>query len=291
MNSLLVDSEHRVSTIELFFDLVFVFAFTQVTTLWHEQPTWAGLGRGLLVICALWWAWASYAWLTNTADVQADSVLGIVLFATGALFVAALAVPEAFGAQRFVFAIAFFTVLASFVGLYALVSRREPDLLAAVLRISWPVFAGAALIVAAAFTGTGWRPEIWLLALAIGFCGPLLTGLGGWRVFPAHFAERHGLIVIIAIGESLGSIGFGARDTPLDAQSDRRGRSRLPCGCVLLARLLRLRVGQRRQLAGRAPWKRAHRIRPRCVYVRASADGGRDRSVRVRRANGARARR
>jgi len=57
-----------------------------------------------------------------------------------------------------------------------------------------------------------------LLALAIGFCGPLLTGLGGWRVFPAHFAERHGLIVIIAIGESLGSIGFGARDTPLDAQ-------------------------------------------------------------------------
>jgi low temperature requirement protein LtrA len=218
MNSLLVDSEHRVSTIELFFDLVFVFAFTQVTTLWHEQPTWAGLGRGLLVICALWWAWASYAWLTNTADVQADSVLGIVLFATGALFVAALAVPEAFGAQRFVFAIAFFTVLASFVGLYALVSRREPDLLAAVLRISWPVFAGAALIVAAAFTGTGWRPEIWLLALAIGFCGPLLTGLGGWRVFPAHFAERHGLIVIIAIGESLGSIGFGARDTPLDAQ-------------------------------------------------------------------------
>lgn len=218
MSSLLVDSEHRVSTVELFFDLVFAFAFTQVTTLWLEQTTWGGLGRGLLVICALWWAWASYAWLTNAADVEADSVLGVMLFATGALFVAALAVPEAFGAQRFVFAVAFFTVLASFVGLYALVGKREPDLLAAVLRISWPVVSGAALIVAAAFTPTGWRPAIWSLALVIGFFGPLLSSLEGWRVYPAHFAERHGLIVIIAIGESLGSIGFGARGTPLDAR-------------------------------------------------------------------------
>jgi low temperature requirement protein LtrA len=218
VSSLLVDSEHRVSTIELFFDLVFAFAFTQVTTLWLEQATWGGLGRGLLVICALWWAWASYAWLTNAADVEADSVLGVMLFATGALFVAALAVPEAFGARRFVFAVAFFTVLASFVGLYALVGKREPDLLAAVLRISWPVVSGAALIVAAAFAPAGWRPAIWSLALVAGFFGPLLTGVEGWRVYPAHFAERHGLIVIIAIGESLGSIGFGARATPLDAR-------------------------------------------------------------------------
>jgi low temperature requirement protein LtrA len=142
----------------------------------------------------------------------------VMLFATGALFVAALAVPEAFGAQRFVFAVAFFTVLASFVGLYAIVGKREPDLLAAVLRMSWTVGSGAALIVAAAFAPTGWRPAIWSLALVIGFFGPLLSGVEGWRVYPAHFAERHGLIVIIAIGESLGSIGFGARDTPLDAR-------------------------------------------------------------------------
>ena len=218
MSSLLAESEHRVSTVELFFDLVFAFAFTQVTTLWLEQSSWGGLGRGLLVVCALWWAWASYAWLTNAADVEADSILGTMLFATGALFVAALAVPEAFGAQRFVFAAAFFMVLAGFVGLYALVGKREPDLLAAVLRISWPVGSGAGLIVAAAFVPTGWRPASWSLALAIGFVGPLLTGVEGWRVYPAHFAERHGLIVIIAIGESLGAIGFGARATPLDAR-------------------------------------------------------------------------
>jgi low temperature requirement protein LtrA len=218
VSSLLVDSEHRVSTLELFFDLVFVFAFTQVTTLWLEQPTWAGLGRGLLVICALWWAWASYAWLTNTANVEADAVLALMLFATGALFVAALAVPEAFSAHRFVFAVAFFVVLATFIWLYAIVGKGAPDLLAAVLRISWPVLSGAGLIVAAAFTPAGWRPVIWGLALVVGFVGPNLGGLGGWRVYPAHFAERYGLIVIIAIGESLGSIGFGARSTPLDAR-------------------------------------------------------------------------
>ena len=218
MSSLLAEREHNVSTVELFFDLVFAFAFTQVTTLWLEQPTWGGLGRGLLVLCALWWAWASYAWLTNAADVEADSIVAMMLFATGALFVAALAVPEAFGAQRFVFAVALFTVLAGFVGLYAVIGKGEPDLLAAVLRISGSVGSGAALIVAAAFVSAGWRPAFWSLALIIGFFGPLLTGLEGWRVYPAHFAERHGLIVIIAIGESLGSIGFGARSTPLDAR-------------------------------------------------------------------------
>ena len=219
MSSLLVDSEHRVSTLELFFDLVFVFAFTQVTTLWLEQPTWGGLGRGLLVICVLWWAWASYAWLTNTANVEADAVLALMLFATGALFVAALAVPEAFGAHRFVFAVAFFVVLATFLWLYALVGKGAPDLLAAVLRISWPVLSGAALVVGAAFMPAGWRPAIWGLALLIGFIvGPNRAGPTGWRVYPAHFAERYGLIVIIAIGESLGSIGFGARNTPLDAR-------------------------------------------------------------------------
>ena len=218
MSSLLAEREHRVSSVELFFDLVFVFAFTQVTTLWFEQATWGGLARGLLVICALWWAWASYAWLTNAADVEADAVLAMMLFATGALFVAALAVPEAFGAQRFVFAVGFFVVLASFVGVYALVGRDAPDLLSAVLRISWPVASGAVLIVGAAFAPESWRPAIWALALAAGFGGALFVSLEGWRIYPEHFAERHGLIVIIAIGESLGSIGFGARGTPLDAR-------------------------------------------------------------------------
>ena len=217
MSVLGLERDQRVTPIELFFDLVFVFAFTQVTTLWLEQRSWAGLGRGLLVLAALWWVWASYAWLTNVADADDGIVLATMLFATGAAFIAALAVPEAFGAHRFLFGIAIFAVVSAFVGLYALVSRTEPEMLDAVLRMARTVVPAAALILAAAFVPAAIRPAMWVLALILGFFGPLIGGLGGWRVAPAHFAERHGLIIIIAIGESLGALGFGARGTPLGA--------------------------------------------------------------------------
>jgi low temperature requirement protein LtrA len=212
-----VEREHRVSPIELFFDLVFVFAFTQVTTLWLDDSSWAGLGRGLLVLAVLWWVWASYAWLTNVADAGTGLVTAVLLFATGAAFIAALTVPEAFGAHRLLCGVALFAVVLAFVGLYALVSRDEPELLDAVLRMSRMVVPAAALILAAAFVPSGVRPVLWGLSLVAGFVGPQLGGVGGWRVEPAHFAERHGLIVIIAVGESLGAIGFGARHTHLGA--------------------------------------------------------------------------
>jgi low temperature requirement protein LtrA len=104
-----------------------------------------------------------------------------------------------------------------FVGLFAVAGRDQADLLGAVLRMSRTTLTGAALILAAAFVDTGLRPALWLAGLAIGFVGPGLTGVRGWRVQPGHFAERHGLIVIIAIGEALAAIGFGARNTALGA--------------------------------------------------------------------------
>jgi low temperature requirement protein LtrA len=213
----IAESEHRVTPLELFFDLVFVFAFTQVTTLLLDDVTWAGLGRGLLVLAVLWWAWASYAWLTNTVDADAGLVLAVMLAAATAMFVAALAVPEAFGGHRLVFAVAFLVVLFMFVGLYALAGRAEPDLLAAVLRMARTTVLGGTMILAAAFVHSGLRPVLWLAAFAVGFFGPGLGGVRGWRVHPAHFAERHGLILIIAIGEALVAIGFGARGTGLGA--------------------------------------------------------------------------
>jgi low temperature requirement protein LtrA len=213
----LVESERRVTSLELFFDLVFVFAFTQVGTLLLDHVSWGGLARGLLVLAVLWWAWASYAWLTNTVDVEAGPAMAVILIAIGAMFVAALAVPEAFTAHRLVFGLAFLVVLLMFVGLFAVAGRDEADLLAAVLRTSRVNLTGAALILAAAFVDTGLRPALWFAGLAIGFAGPGLTGVRGWRVQPGHFAERHGLIVIIAIGEALAAIGFGARNTGLGA--------------------------------------------------------------------------
>jgi low temperature requirement protein LtrA len=208
-----VEREQRVTPLELFFDLVFVFGFTQVTTVLSDDPTWGGLGHGLLILAALWWAWAAFAWLTNTVDPGEDAVWGAMLVAMAAIFVAALAVPEAFDRHGVVFGVAFLIVTVMHLTLYALAGRDDRELLAAILRIAPAALAGAALILAAGFIDGELRPMLWLAALVVGLFGPLLGGLGGWRVQPAHFVERHGLIVIIAIGESLIAIGLGARGT------------------------------------------------------------------------------
>jgi low temperature requirement protein LtrA len=211
------EREHRVTPLELFFDLVFVFGFTQVTTLLSNDVTWAGLGRGLLVIGVLWWAWAGYAWLTNTVDAEVGPVLAAMLVAMAAMFVAALAVPEAFDRHGAVFGIAFLIVALMHLTLFTLSVRGDPDLLAAVLRIAPSTVGGAALIVAAGFVDGALKPALWVAAIAVGYVAPIFLGVGGWRVEPAHFIERHGLIVIIAIGESLVAIGLGASGTNLDA--------------------------------------------------------------------------
>jgi low temperature requirement protein LtrA len=209
------EREHRVTPLELFCDLVFVFAFTQVTTVLSDDPTWSGLGHGLLILAALWWAWAAYAWLTNTVDPGEGAVWGAMLVAMAAMFVAALAVPEAFGRHGVVFGVAFLIVNVMHLTLYALTARSDRDLLTAILRTAPSALTGAALIIAAGFVQGELRPLLWLAALVVGFFGPLLSGMSGWRVEPAHFVERHGLIVIIAIGESLIAIGLGARGTGL----------------------------------------------------------------------------
>jgi low temperature requirement protein LtrA len=169
-----------------------------------------------LILVALWWAWAAYAWLTKVADPNEGLVWGTMMVAMGAMFVAALAVPEAFGRHGVVFGVAFLVVAVMQLALYALSAHGDRALLKAIMRIAPSTVAGAALIVAAGFVHGGLKPLLWLVALVVGFFGPLFVGLSGWRVHPAHFVERHGLIVIIAIGESLVAIGLGARETELD---------------------------------------------------------------------------
>jgi low temperature requirement protein LtrA len=209
--------EQRVTPLELFFDLVFVFAFTQVTTLLSDDTTWRGLGHGVLVLTVLWWSWAGYAWLTNTVNADEGAVRGALLVAMGAMFVAALAVPEAFGRHGVAFGVAFMIVQLMHAALFALAGRGDPGLASAVLRIIPSSTAGASLIIVAGFVDLGLRPLLWLAALAVGYLGPLFTGVSGWLVQPAHFAERHALILIIALGESFVAIGLGARNTGLGA--------------------------------------------------------------------------
>ena len=209
MGELHAEREQRVTPLELFFDLVFVFAFTQVTTVLSDNSTWSGLGHALLILGVLWWGWASYAWLTNTVDPGLGAVSAAMLVAMAAMFVAALAVPDAFGSHGVLFGVAFLVVTVMHLTLYALSARRDPDLLAAILRVAPSGLVGAALIIVAGFVDGRLKPILWLAALAVAYFVPLVLGMRGWRVQPAHFAERHGLIVIIAIGESLIAIGLG----------------------------------------------------------------------------------
>ena len=210
-----VEDEHPVAPLELLFDLVFVFAFTQVTTLLTNHSTWEGLGQALLIMTALWWAWAAYAWLTNTIDAEVGPVLAAIFVAMGAMFMAALAVPGAFGADGVVFGVAFLIANLMQAVLYALGAGGDRQLLSAIWRVVPWVLGGSALILLAGFFDGGLQAALWVAALAVGFVGPAFVSLEGWRVQPRHLAERHGLIVIIAIGESLVAVGLGARDERL----------------------------------------------------------------------------
>jgi low temperature requirement protein LtrA len=138
-----------------------------------------------------------------------------MLVAMAAMFVAALAVPDAFGSHGVLFGVAFLIVNVMHLTLYALAARGDRDLLAAIMRIAPSALVGAALIIVAGFVDGRVKPLLWVAALAVGYLAPLLFGVGGWRVQPAHFIERHGLIVIIAIGESLVAIGLGERNSGL----------------------------------------------------------------------------
>ncbi len=207
----LEDQEHQVTPLELFFDLVFVFAITQVTSLLSHDATWGGVLHGMLVLVALWWAWTGYAWLTSTLDVDEGGVRLAMLAAMGAMLVAALAVPGAFADDAVLFAVAYLLVRLLHIVLYAIVGRDDPDLLGAVLRFAPTSIVGASLLVLAGFLEGDVRIVVWVVALAIDYLGPAVLGAGrGWRIAPEHFAERHGLVILIALGESIVAIGVGA---------------------------------------------------------------------------------
>jgi low temperature requirement protein LtrA len=209
------EEEHRVTTLELFFDLVFVFAVTQVTGLMAGDPTWAGLGRGLLVLAALWWAWGAYAWLTNEIDPEEGSALLALLGAMAAMFVSALAVPGAFTSDGVLFGIAYFALRAMHIVLFAAVTPNV-DVRQAAFRLARTAIPGPALLVVAGFLDGPAQIALWIAALTIDYSGPYVFGVRGFSVHAEHFAERYGLVVIIALGESIVAIGIGAAGIELD---------------------------------------------------------------------------
>jgi low temperature requirement protein LtrA len=200
----------RVTPLELFFDLVFVLAITQCTALMSHHPTWDGLAQGLLVLGVVWWSWVGYAWLTSVIDPEEGAVRLVIFAAMAGLLVVSLCIPEAFDDLALTFALAYGFVRAAHIALFILASPEDDALRHSVLGLALSTAVAVSLLIAASLLDGLAQGSLWALALFLDMAGPYFIRPDGWRLVPEHFAERHGLVVIIALGESIVAIGVGA---------------------------------------------------------------------------------
>ncbi|MBA3376740.1 MAG: low temperature requirement protein A [Actinobacteria bacterium] len=216
--------QQRATSLELFYDLVFVFAITQVSHLLLDDLTWTGVGHAVLVLLVVWWAWNYTTWVTNELDPDSIAVrlllIGIML---GSLLMA-VAIPQAFGAHGLLFAGAYVAIQ---VGRHAFLTfaSADPGTIErerAARILTWLAAAGV-LWIAGAFADGPERAALWVAALAVDYAAPLVTywvpgrprfSESSWEVDPGHFAERFQLFVIIALGETI--VITGTTTTGLD---------------------------------------------------------------------------
>ena len=199
-----------VKPLELYFDLVFVLGFTQCTALMAAQSTWEGIARGMLVLAVVWWAWVGYAWLTSVIDPEEGGVRLVMFAAMAGLLVVALCVPDAFGDRALVLAIAYGVVRAAHIALFVVASRDDAALRRSVFGFAASSTIGVGLLIGASFLDDVGQGALWAVAILVDWGGPALFGVSGWRLVPAHFAERHNLVIILALGESVVALGVGA---------------------------------------------------------------------------------
>ena len=215
--------ERLTTPVELLWDLVFVFAVTQVTTLLALDLTWAGFGRAMLVLALVWWAWSAFVWAANAQAPDSPTLRATLLVGLVLIFVAGLAIPHVFGSQSTLFAATYAGVRFMHLALYADASRRGEAAWSAIAGFAITVAIGMTLLIVGSFLGGWHRIVVWTLAAAIDYAGPAwltrerLRGIQ--EVAVAHFAERYGLFVIICLGESIVAIGVGATGRPLGAST------------------------------------------------------------------------
>lgn len=199
--------------LELFFDLVFTFAMSQVTQLMLHDLSPSGFGRAALALLAVWWAWVGYTWLINTFDTANVWHEAIIIAAMAAMLVAAAALPTAFTSGALVFAIALLVVrLIHVIKFVVYSSAEDADLRRGTRRIAPAFVAAPGCILAAAFVNTPVRELLWVAAAVIDYGTPAVVGLGGFRVSPSYFVSRHGSIIIIALGEAIVQLGAAAKN-------------------------------------------------------------------------------
>ena len=212
-----MDGEQKVTPLELFFDLVFVFAITQVTAMMADDADWTHVGQGMLILAAIWWAWGGYAWLTNFLATDEGAIRAAIFVSMTAMLVLSIALPHAFGDDAVLFGAALVVVRVVHLVVYWTSSAAEQNVRASVKAVSsvW-LLAPAAILLAGFLDGTVVY-VLWITALVVDYSATLILGVDGWKVHAGHFAERFGLIMIIALGESLVAIGVGASEGDLTA--------------------------------------------------------------------------
>jgi low temperature requirement protein LtrA len=209
-----VTDERPTAPVELLWDLVFVFAITQVTTLLWRDLTWAGFGRAMLVLALVWWAWSAYVWAANAQSATSPTLRACLLVSSVSIFITGLSIPHAFGTEATLFAVSYAIVRFLHLALYIDASKRGNASRSSMVGFMVTIIIGMVLLIAGSFASDTARIVLWVLAAAIDYAGPAwltrerLRGLQ--HVAVAHFAERYSLFVIICLGESIVAIGVGA---------------------------------------------------------------------------------
>jgi low temperature requirement protein LtrA len=209
-------NERSASTLELFFDLVYVFAITQVVALIHADPTVLGFAKGAFLLALLWWTWSIYTWTTNWTGTDGAPIRLFLLAAMGATLVMALEVPDAFGEGSRWFGTTYFVVLMLAAAFYWVASRPHPTQRAAFATFFPLSFLAALFVLIGGFLDAPWLGFFWVAGASLDVFSAISAGKGTWAIDAKHFAERMGLFVIIALGESIVGIGLAAAHVPRD---------------------------------------------------------------------------
>jgi low temperature requirement protein LtrA len=210
----------RVSTLELFFDLVFVFTVTQLTAVLTHDLSWSSLGQVMLMLGLIWWMYDGYAWLTNAVSTRGAAARAVLLGGMAGYLIIALAIPGAFEGSGLSFGLAYAVVVAVHATLYvSMASDRSSEAIRGIVPFN---LASAALVASGGALGGTAQAVLWTVAVVLEWITPRLAGRGEsqqeFEIAPAHFVERHGLVIIVAIGESVVAIGIGAAGLPVNAE-------------------------------------------------------------------------
>jgi low temperature requirement protein LtrA len=204
----------RVSTLELFFDLVFVFTLTQLTNAFVRDLALVTAAQVLLMLGVIWWMYGGYAWLTNAVAPSSTTRRTLLLTGMAGFLIIALAIPDAFGESGWLFGVGYFVVNLVHTTLFIHADRGD---VATAIRSLGPLnFVSATLILVGGFTPGAFRYVLWALAFVLQVATPYLHRIQLLSINTGHFVERHGLVIIVAIGESIVAVGLGFAGIDLD---------------------------------------------------------------------------